>query len=124
MATLANANLPSSDEEDIDFVPEEASSDEEGGNKKRTTKKRKRVRGIVTVAEENDEIEAYQDSGPLKTKPVSERTMMEKKAKLNDLWTKLNEDSKKKEGINLALLCKPVKNQSKSTSKDEVRSLS
>jgi hypothetical protein len=122
MASLAAANLPSSDEEDEDFVPDEVDSEDEAQKRKNAPpkKKRGRVRGAAAVgAAEEDSDEDDAKDGDKKSEPViPEHKRIEKKAKMDDLWSKLNagQGAKPKPAVNLAALCKPVAaTQSKDT---------
>lgn len=123
MASLAAANLPSSDEEDEDFVPDEVDSEDEAQKKKNAPKKKRgRMRGAAALGgeEESDE----EDGGDGGGKPViPEHKRLEKKAKMDDLWTKLNatKGPKPKPAVNLAALCKPVSAKPKTSNADEVR---
>jgi hypothetical protein len=117
MASLAAANLPSSDEEDEDFVPDEVDSEDEAQKRKNAPpkKKRGRVRGAAAIGalgEDSDDGGAAGDgAGDHKNEAViPEHKRIEKKAKMDDLWSKLNgnQGSKSKSGVNLAALCKPV----------------
>lgn len=108
MTTLANANLPSSDEEDEDFLPDEYKDQGDAQTKRRP----KRVRGAAATTTEDEEV----DEGEArleehqKTKPqLSERTMAEKRAKTEKLWAQLNQDSdSKRKPVNLSAICKPA----------------
>lgn len=91
MATLANANLPSEDEEDEDFIPNEVDSEEEAANrgkdKKKQAKKHSRRRGPAAARDESEDEE--EDGSPL----IDERKQAAKKAKVDELWSKLNKKS-------------------------------
>jgi len=130
MASLAAANLPSSDEEDEDFVPDEVDSEDEAQKRKNAPpkKKRGRVRGAAAIGvsgEDSDEdgVAGHGD-GDQKIEPViPEHKRIEKKAKMDDLWSKLNKnkDSKSKPAVNVAALCKPVTAKHSKDSADQVR---
>ncbi|KAH7618928.1 putative Craniofacial development protein 1 [Nannochloris sp. 'desiccata'] len=127
MTSLAAANLPSSDEEDEDFVPDEVDSEDEAQKRKNAPpkKKRGRVRGAAAIGaagEDSDGDGAAVDSdgdGDKKSEPViPEHKRIEKKAKMDELWSKMNSSkgTKPKPAVNLAALCKPVTaKQSKDT---------
>ena len=123
MASLAAANLPSSDEEDEDFVPDEVDSEDEALKKKNAPKKKRgRVRGAAAadIGEDIEEEDAGDDVG----QPViPEHKRLEKKAKMDDMWSKLNAQKgpKPKPAVNLAALCKPVSGKPKTSNADEVR---
>jgi hypothetical protein len=97
MATLATANLPSDDEEDIDFVPDEVDSEDEAsqrakGGKQTKKSKQKRRRGVAAApvdASEDEDEEDEDESGREQQEPEHKRA--EKKAKMNELWSKLNQ---------------------------------
>lgn len=115
MASLAAANLPSSDEEDEDFVPDEFDSEDEALKKKNAPpkKKRGRVRGAAAVGalgEEDSDDDAAGDGDQINEPVVPEHKRIEKKAKMDDLWSRLNanQGAKPKPAVNLAALCKPV----------------
>lgn len=118
MASLANANLPSSDEEDEDFVPDEVDSEDEAVKRKNApkSKKRGRVRGAAGAvtsddADDADEGAEGDDSQKEKEEVIPEHKRLEKKAKMDDLWSKLNAgqgSTKPKPAVNLASLCKPI----------------
>ncbi|KAI3435540.1 hypothetical protein D9Q98_001605 [Chlorella vulgaris] len=117
MSNLLNANLPSEDEEDQDYVPDEA-DDEERAQKK--GKKPKRLRGAAAGAGTDDEAEAGAQAGVSgaeldddehEAMPDSKREA--KKAKVDALWSLLNraqpaaKPPPKPSGSSLASLCKP-----------------
>lgn len=110
MTSLINAALPSDDEEDQDFVPDEIDSEEEGGKKSKPSARRKRVRGVATAATSNDEgtYNDQDDAGnPAPLVPaLAKRKQAEKKAKVEEIWSKLKQDQPSKPGVNLAQLCK------------------
>jgi hypothetical protein len=107
MTTLANANLPSSDEEDEDFVPDEY-KDSEPQAKRRP--KRVRGAGATDEAEETEEAEEEALVGKQSLKPkLTERTMAEKRAKTEKLWEQLNQGmASNRKPINLSAIRKPA----------------
>jgi hypothetical protein len=131
MTSLAAANLPSSDEEDEDFVPNEVDSDEEAQKRKNAPpkKKRGRVRGAAAIGatggDSDDDAAAGDGDGDRKAEPViPEHKRIEKKAKMDDLWSKLNanQGAKPKPVVNLAALCKPVTTKQSKDNADQVGS--
>ncbi len=126
MASLAAANLPSSDEEDEDFVPDEVDSEDEAQKRKNAPpkKKRGRVRGAAALGAAGAESDEDGDGdGDQKSEPViPEHKRIEKKAKMDDLWSKLNanQGTKPKPAVNLAALCKPVTAKQSKNKADEV----
>ena len=128
MTSLAAANLPSSDEEDEDFVPNEVDSEDEALKRKNAPpkKKRGRVRGAAAVGaagEASDDEAAAPGDGDQEKEPViPEHKRIEKKAKMDDLWSKLNanQGAKPKPTVNLASLCKPVSTKQSQGAADTV----
>lgn len=132
MTSLAAANLPSSDEEDEDFVPDEVDSEDEAQKRKNAPpkKKRGRVRGAAAIGaagEDSDGDGAAVDSdgdGDKKSEPViPEHKRIEKKAKMDELWSKMNSSkgTKPKPAVNLAALCKPVTAKQSKDTADQVK---
>jgi len=111
MATLMTANLPSDDEEDIDFIPDDVDSEGDAQKKQKgKPRRKKRMRGVVSGGEGSED-----EEGPAATdeahKEVPEHKKAEKRAKMDDLWTRLNQQqpaAKPTQAVNLAMLCKPV----------------
>jgi hypothetical protein len=106
MASFLNAALPSDDEEDDDFVPSEDESAEGG---KKPIKKRKAVRGAAMGANVTHQHDDEEEDDEEPAAPTQKQ--VEKKAKVDDLWSKLNAGGKgptKGGGVSLANLCKPV----------------
>jgi len=105
MASFLNVNLPSEDEEDEDFVPNEIDEDERAAKGKR---KAKHLRGA------GHDTDASDDSPEAEEDIIPESKRAEKKAKLNELWSQINRggggatsDVPKPAGnINLAALCR------------------
>ena len=94
MTSFMNANLPSDDEEDEDFQPDER--DEEGAAKGRRKPKRMRGAAAGAGAEAGEEAEPA-DGGrkgdeylALDAIPMDRRGV-EKKAKVDALWSQLNQ---------------------------------
>lgn len=109
MATLATANLPSDDEEDQDFVPDEVDSEDET-RKKQKPKRKRRVRGVAATAESDDDGDEAEEAPPARP-AISEAKLAEKKAKIDEMWASLNTSkpaAKASQPLNLAALCKPV----------------
>lgn len=113
MATLLSANLPSDDEEDEDFAPDEVDSEDEALKKK----KRKvvgggrRMRGAANTPAQGGSDGEAADSEPEGQAPiVPAHKRAEKKAKVEDMWAQMNKTEGKKPsgGLNLAALCKPA----------------
>lgn len=127
MATLMNANLPSEDEEDQDYVPDEV--DEEERRAAAEAKKPKRLRGAAAGAGPADEPQAEQSGGggdeledPDAALPEHKRQA--KKARVDALWSQLNAKkaapaARPAGAASLASLCKPAGGKGKSG--DEVR---
>ena len=125
LCSVARAKCcPSSDEEDEDFVPDDIDSEDEAVKRKnapKSKKKRGRVRGAAAAAEDDSEDDA--DGNADQEEPVvPEHKRLEKKAKMDDLWSKLNANTsaKPKPAVNLAALCKPVTAKAKDQDKDQV----
>jgi hypothetical protein len=126
MANLLNANLPSDDEEDADFVPDEVDSDDEAARKSKQKKKAKRQRGVAAA---HDEDSGGDDDEPPPPKAIPEHKRLEKKAKMDDLWSKLNQGMPGAAkacgpvvggggGGGVAALCKPASKQGKPGAND------
>lgn len=128
MATLMNANLPSEDEEDQDYVPDEVDEEEK---KAAAKKKPKRLRGAAAGAGVGGDDDEGQGTAPAgnelededSTLPESKRQA--KKAKVDALWSQLNAAKPKPAakpggGASLASLCKPAGSKGKGSA-DEVR---
>lgn len=134
MANLLNANLPSDDEEDADYVPDEV--DEEERRLAKAAKKPKRLRGAAAGAgaddgQDADEPPADEVEDPHAALPESKRVA--KKAKVDALWSQLNRKPAAAAptapaakpgggggGLSLAALCKPAAAKGKNSA-DEVR---
>ncbi len=121
MATLLNATLPSDDEEDQDYVPDEV--DEEERRAAKAAKKPKRLRGAAAGANVEAEPQAQAPADELEDEdealPASKREA--KKAKVDALWSMLNrkpaaaaaaQPSSGGGGL-LASLCKPARSKVK-----------
>ena len=113
MANLLSAELPSEDEEDIDFVPDEVDEDEIGLKKKNNVK---RVRGAAAGAGGGSEsLPGEESDEEAAAEPESKR--MKKKAITDELWSKLTQGqsmkTQTKNSVNLAALCKPVSKKQK-----------
>lgn len=95
MATLGTANLPSEDEEDEDFVPDEVDSDDEARKAAAKSKqgKNKRRRGCAAAAasEEDESDKDENEASDILEDGMSERQREEKKAKLDELWNRMNQ---------------------------------
>lgn len=120
MASLLNASLPSDDEEDQDYVPDEV--DEEERRAAKAAKKPKRLRGAAAGAGADVEPEPQaqapaddldDDDDAL---PASKREA--KKAKVDALWSQLNRKPAAAAarpggggGGSLASLCKPARSK-------------
>ncbi|KAL4458082.1 hypothetical protein ABPG75_012947 [Micractinium tetrahymenae] len=121
MATLMNANLPSDDEEDQDYVPDEV--DEEERRAAKAAKKPKRLRGAAAGAGADAEAEpegqapADELDDEDDALPASKREA--KKAKVDALWSQLNRKPAATAAArptsggsgSLASLCKPARSQ-------------
>ena len=135
MSNLLNANLPSEDEEDQDYVPDEV-DEEERRLQKQQSKKPKRLRGAAAgagaAADDEEEEEAGggaagQGGGEVEDEdeqlPDSKREA--KKAKVDALWSQLNRKPaavlKPAGGGGLAGLRKPAAGGKAKSSGDEVR---
>jgi hypothetical protein len=105
MASFLNVDLPSEDEEDDDFVPNEIDEDERAAKGK---KKTKRLRGA------GHDTDASDDSPEAEEDIIPESKRAEKKAKVNELWSQMNKGGgaptsnvpKPAGNINLAALCR------------------
>jgi hypothetical protein len=89
MASFLRADLPSEDEEDADFVPDEIQAEEKRSKKQ----KGKRLRGAMgAAASESDEGSAEEAKvGAHKEEHrLPEAKRAEKKAKVDELWNLLN----------------------------------
>lgn len=132
MANLLNANLPSDDEEDADYVPDEV--DEEERRLAKAAKKPRRLRGAAAGAGADSSAEDAADEAPDELEdahaalPESKRAA--KKAKVDALWSQLNRKPAAAaptapaarpagSGLSLAALCKPAGAKAKSSG-DEV----
>lgn len=121
MATLLNASLPSDDEEDQDYVPDEV--DEEERRAAKAAKKPKRLRGAAAGANVEAEPQAQAPADELEDEdealPASKREA--KKAKVDALWSMLNRKPPAAAaaqpsscgGGSLASLCKPARSKGK-----------
>jgi hypothetical protein len=118
MANLLNANLPSDDEEDDDFVPDEVDSEEEAVKKQKAKKPKKRLRGSAAAAGEGEGSSEEEEEATPVEKTVPESKRLEKKAKVDEMWSMLNAPkpgSGKRpaggSGAALGALCKPAPKQ-------------
>lgn len=128
MSNLLNANLPSDDEEDQDYVPDEV--DEEERRAAKLSKKPKRLRGAAAGADAAVE-DGSEGAGQAGSEPEDEHEQLPdskreaKKAKVDALWSQLNrakpaaKPAPNKGGTSLASLCKPAGSKGKSSA-DEV----
>lgn len=130
MANLMTANLPSEDEEDQDYVPDEVDEEERRAAKEK--KRPKRLRGAAAgagAASANSDEEDAGGSGAGGDEledhdaalPASKREA--KRAKVDALWSQLNAAkpaARPAAGASLAALCKPA--AAKKGGGDEVRS--
>jgi hypothetical protein len=121
MASFLNVNLPSDDEEDIDYIPDENVPDGDSPAKK---KKRKRSRGVAAgAAPEDDEDE---DAKGAETDVIPKHKQAEKKAKVDALWSQLQQQTKpaaaKATGglSGLGALSRPVTKKGTSSGADQV----
>ncbi|PRW18331.1 craniofacial development 1 [Chlorella sorokiniana] len=117
MANLMTANLPSEDEEDQDYVPDEVDEEERRAAKEK--KKPKRLRGAAAGAgadaagsdeEEGSGQGAEELEDPHAALPEAKREA--KRAKVDALWSQLNAAKPAARpaaaGASLAALCKPA----------------
>jgi hypothetical protein len=116
MSNLLNASLPSEDEEDQDYVPDEVDEDERKAAKQAKQPKRMRGMAVGTALQDpkadnssgagGDEIDSDDDA-----LPDSKREA--KKAKVDALWSQLSRAGAQKPavakpGTSLASLCRPA----------------
>lgn len=109
MTSFMAVQLPSEDEEDLDFVPDEVDSDDERA-KKKEKKTTKRIRGVV-VNGDDDEIEKR--IGDVKAKKQKER--------VHALWNELQ--GRETKTVDMEAFSRPMdmkKTKNKKTG-DEVR---
>eukprot|EP00887_Chlorella_sp_A99_P001534 scaffold8.g1534.t1 len=107
-AGFLGADLPSEDEEDQDYVPDEADVEARAAGKK---KKPKRVRGAALGAggpEEEEEAEGDEGGGDELEDMLPASKREAKKAKVDALWSQLHKGPTAGGGASLAALCKPV----------------
>jgi hypothetical protein len=111
MASLANANLPSDDEEDLDYAP----SEEDEETKKAKKQAPKRLRGAAGAQPANDVVEAGATAGgaaDADEDDVPSARREAKKAKIDALWSHLSQKAappaRKAAGPSLASLCRPA----------------
>lgn len=138
-AGFLGADLPSEDEEDLDYVPNEV--DEEERAKKR--KKARRVRGAALGAGTGEEEEVTEEEPDELTDTLSEHKRAAKRAKVDALWSQLQGGSdsgeakasgnadggaeaapaaaapKSAAGFSLAALCRPVSKKSGKAGMDD-----
>ncbi|GAB4820469.1 hypothetical protein N2152v2_007515 [Parachlorella kessleri] len=118
MASLANANLPSDDEEDVDYAPSEEDEESKGAKKKKAPK---RLRGAAAGTEPAEE-EPEPDTGRADVEeddmvPSAKREA--KKAKIDALWSQLSQKAAlpakqaRTGGPSLASLCRPAGSKGK-----------
>jgi hypothetical protein len=126
MSNLLNASLPSEDEEDQDYVPDEVDVEERGAK----SKKPKRLRGAAagaSVAAGSDAEAGGSDASGLEDNdellPQSKREA--KKARVDALWSQLNRAapaagpaSKAAGTASLASLCKPAGSRGKASASE------
>lgn len=120
MANLMTANLPSEDEEDQDYVPDEVDEEERRAAKEK--KKPKRLRGAAAGAGAAGAADSDEDAAggsgrggeeledPDAALPAAKREA--KRAKVDALWSQLNAAKPSARpaaaGASLAALCKPA----------------
>lgn len=120
MANLMTANLPSEDEEDQDYVPDEVDEEERRAAKEK--KKPKRLRGAAAGAGAPGAADSDEDAAggsgrggeeledPNAALPAAKREA--KRAKVDALWSQLNAAKPAARpaaaGASLAALCKPA----------------
>lgn len=92
MSNLLNANLPSEDEEDQDYVPDEVDAEERGGKSKKPKRMRGAAAGAGAAAAACEEEGGGSEASGLEDEedllPESKREA--KKAKVDALWSQLN----------------------------------
>lgn len=110
MASFLNVNLPSEDEEDEDFVPNELDEDEHAAKGKRKTK---RLRGAGN-GHDTDASDSREEKEDEEEDIIPESKRAEKRAKVDALWSQMNQGTaaattnvpKPAGGINLAAICR------------------
>ncbi len=116
MTSFMAADLPSEDEEDQDFVPDEVDPDNVE-NKKKKGSRNKRIRGAAAAGGDFD-TGAEEEKESVRKK----QNMEKRQARANDAWERLNA-SKSKGGsvVDVESLCQHVSTNKKKKKKEQAK---